>query len=319
MKIAITCRDFSSYDRRALHMLEQAGLEIADYSDRGYGIAASPAKIAEDVGDAELLLLGLEPCNEEVLQQCPRLKMVSRRGVGYDNVDLEACRRRGITVTRALGGVEGAVAEHVLAYILYFARRIDRQDVDMQQHVWNRILMPGAKNRTLGLIGFGGIGKEVAKRAVPFGMNVLYHCRHPKAEWDAEYGVTYRPLDALLQESDYVALCLPLTEETQSMCDKAFFAKMKPGSYLINIARGGIVSDEALKEAVLSGHLAGAAVDAFRKEPCTDSPLFGVPGIVLTPHTAHYTQENFGELNILAVQNILDYLNGCLKESVRLA
>lgn len=319
MKIAITCRDFSSYDRRALRMLEEAGLEIADRSGLGFGSAAAPEAVAAAVGDADLLLLGLEPCSEEVLSRCPNLKMVSRRGVGYDNVDLEACRRRRITVARALGGVEGAVAEHVLSYILYFARRIDQQNADMQQHSWKRILMPGAKNHTLGLIGFGGIGKEVAKRAVPFGMNVIYYCRHPRAEWGEEYGVSYRPLDSLLSESDYVALCLPLTGETEGMCGEAFFAKMKRGSILINIARGGIVVDEALKAAVLSGHLAGAAVDAFRKEPCTNSPLAGVPGIVLTPHTAPYTQENFGELNVIAVQNVLDFLRGKLDDKYRLA
>ena len=126
-------------------------------------------------------------------------------------------------------------------------------------------------------------------------------------------------MDALLSESDYVALCLPLTEETKDLCDASFFAKMKPGSHLINIARGGIVVDEALKDAVLSGHLAGAAVDAFRKESCTDSPLAGIPGIVLTPHTAPYTQENFGELNIIAVQNVLDFLGGKLDDKYRLA
>ncbi len=318
MKIAITCRDFSSYDRRALRMLEEAGLEIADHSGEGFGSAASPEWVAEAVGDAELLLLGLEPCSKDVLRHCPNLKLVSRRGVGYDNVDLDACRRRGIAVVRALGGVEGAVAEHVLAYILYFARRIDRQDSDLQQQIWNRILMPGAKNRTLGLIGFGGIGKEVAKRALPFGMKVLYTCRHPKEEWEESYGVSYRDMDTLLSESDYVALCLPLTAETEGMCDEHFFSKMKPGSYLINIARGGIVVDEALRQAVLSGHLAGAAVDAFRKEPCTDSPLAGVPGIVLTPHTAPYTQENFGELNVMAVQNVLDFISGKLDDKYRL-
>lgn len=318
MKIAITCRDFSSYDRRALQLLEQAGLEICDHSAKGFGSATPPQAVAEAVGDAELLLLGLEPCGEEVICRCPNLKLIHRRGVGYDNVDLEACRRRGITVARALGGVEGAVAEHIMAYILYFSRRIDRQNEDMQQHIWNRILMPGAKNRTLGLIGFGGIGKEVAKRAVPFGMNVLYHCRHPKAEWDAAYGVSFRELDELLAESDYVALCLPLTAETEGMCDRAFFAKMKPGSFFLNIARGGIVIDETLKAAVLSGHLAGAAVDAFRKEPCTDSPLAGVPNIVLTPHTAPYTQENFGELNLLSVRNVLAFLEGRLEDKYRL-
>jgi len=318
MKIAITCRDFSSYDRRALHMLEEAGLEIVDRSDQNFGSASTADQVVEAVGDAELLLVGLEPCGEETLRRCPNLKMIARRGVGYDNVDLEACRRRGITVVRALGGVEGAVAEHVMAYILYFARRIHRQDEDMQQHIWRRVLMSGAKNHTLGLVGFGGIGKEVAKRAVPFGMKVLYHCRHPKAEWDTAYGVSYRSLDALLAESDYVALCLPLTAETEGMCDDAFFAKMKPGSHFINIARGGIVVDEALKAAVLSGHLAGAGIDAFHKEPCTDSPLMGVPGIVLTPHTAPYTRENFGELNIIAAQIVLDFLAGRLDDKYRL-
>lgn len=318
MKIVITGRDFGTYDRHAVTMLEEAGYEVIDCSVKNFGSGTGEQEIIQAAKDADIVIAGLEPYNENVLNACTNLKMISRRGIGYDNIPLDICKKMHIAVSRTVGAVEGAVAEHVLAYILYFSRRIDLQNQTMQEGRWQRIMMPGAKNHVLGLVGFGGIGKEIAKRAVPFGMKVAYYCRHPKKEWEREYGVTYLPLEELLAASDYVSINMPLTEETRGMFNMSLLRRMKEGSYLINIARDPIVEEKDLREALLSKHLAGAAIDVFDKEPCTDSLLVGLDNVVLTPHTAPYTRENFVEMNNIAAQNVLDFLNGKLQERNRL-
>lgn len=309
MKLVITARDFSVHDKTALHLLENANLEIVDYGDRELGIGTDEALLYELVKNADFIIAGLEPYRQSLLQRSPNLKMISRRGIGYDSIDIETCKKLGITVARTLGAVEGAVAEHVMAYILYFARRLDIQNASMQQNEWKRIMMPGAKGKTLGLIGFGGIGQEIAKRAVPFDINVTYYCRHPKPEWEEQFCVTYKPLDELLSESDIVSLNIPLTKETKGWFDEACFAKMKKGSIFINIARSPIVDENALIGALDRGLLAGAAIDVFPYEPCTDSPLVGYPNVILTPHTAPYTVENFVEMDIMAAKNIIRFIN----------
>ena len=242
------------------------------------------------------------------IEESKNLKIVSRRGIGYDSIDIDFCKKNGIAVARALGTVEGSVAESVMAYILYFARRIDLQSESMNKGEWKRIMTPGAKSHTLGLIGFGGIGKEIAKRAVPFGMEVLYYCRHPKDE----FGAHYAELDELLAKSDYVSINVPLNESTVNMIDKKIFSKMKDGAVLINTARSKIVDTNALVDALKSGKLSGAAVDVFDNEPCMDSPLIGLPNVVLTPHTAPFTIENFREMNNRAAKSVIEFFNGTL-------
>ncbi|NCC43013.1 MAG: glyoxylate reductase [Clostridia bacterium] len=314
MKIVITGRDFSTSDRHALDMLIAAGHEVIDHSDKGMGSGTKEEIIYEAVKDADIVITGLEPYRDSLLKRCPNLKLISRRGIGYDSVDLDACKRYGITLTRTAGTVEGAVAEQVLAYILYFARRLDIQNASMHQGEWKRTMMPGAKSRTLGLVGFGGVGKEIAKRAVPFGMNVLYNCRHPKKEWDDEYGVSYMELDQMLAVSDYISVNVPLTDSTRGMFNKSMFDKMKSGSIFINIARGPVMDAAALKDSLDTGKLAGAAVDVFDYEPCTDSPLISCENVVLTPHTAPYTSENFIMMNEMSAQNVLDHIAGNVPE-----
>lgn len=317
MKIVVTARDFTGKDRRALNMLLQAGHEVIDDSDRGMGPGTSEEAVIDAVGDADIAIAGLEPYRAALLERCPNLKLISRRGIGYDSVDVDACRRHGVTLARTMGTVEGSVAEHVMAYILHFARRVDLQSESMHRGEWKRVMTPGAKSRTLGLVGFGGIGKEVARRAVPFGMKVLYYCRHPHAEWETMYSVQYANLDALLTQSDYVCIALPLTPDTRGLFDEAMLAKIKPGAVLLNIARGPIVDAAALARALTEGRLSGAGVDVFDAEPCTDSPLIACPTAVLTPHTAPYTSENFEEMNAVAAQNALDFIAGCLPQKNR--
>lgn len=314
MKITITARDYGQASPAIMEQLRATGHTIVDCSDRDFGSGTSEADVIQAIGDSDIVICGPEPYTAHVLENLPNLKLISRRGVGFDNMHLDTCRAKGIRVITTPGTLEGAVAEHVMAYLLYFARHIDSQNSYMHQAQWHRVMMPGLKGAKLGLVGFGGIGKEIAKRAVPFGMDVTYYCRHPKQEWEAQYGVRYEEMDTLLATCDYVSVNVPLTDSTRNLFDATAFAKMKQGSIFINIARGGVMDVHALKAALESGHLAGAAVDVFPSEPCTDSPLVGVANAVLTPHTAPYTATTFNEMNQAAAAHVLDYLAGNLKE-----
>lgn len=318
MKIVITARNFTTYDSAAAESLRARGCEVVDLSDHAFTLAATEADMIAALSEADAAICGLEPITDNILAGCPKLKLVSRRSIGYDSIDLEACRAHGVAVTRLTGMIEGAVAEHVMACILYFAKRIDVQNASMQRGEWNRILVPGAKGRTLGLVGFGGIGKEIARRATAFGMNVVYTCRHPNPAWDAEFGVAYRPLEALIAESDYISLNVPLTEQTRGMFAAPQFKQMKRTAVLINIARGGVVDVPALRKALDDGEIGGAAIDVYDTEPCTDSPLIGCDKAVLTPHTAPFTSENFLAMNRRAAQNVLDFFAGTLDAKYRL-
>ena len=318
MKIVITARNFTNYDRAAVESLRACGHEIIDLTEQNFTIATPESEMVAALSDAQAAICGLEPITDHVLAHCPKLELVSRRSIGYDSIDLDACRTHGVAVTRLTGMVEGAVAEHVMAYILYFAKRIDLQNASMQRGEWVRVMTPGAKGRTLGLVGFGGIGKEIAKRATAFGMRVIYTCRHPNPAWESEFGVTYRDMDSLLAESDYVSLNVPLTDQTRGMFSAPQFEQMKSTAVLINIARGGVVDVSALRRALEDGKIGGAAIDVYESEPCTDSPLVGCDKAVLTPHTAPFTSENFIAMNNRAAQTVLDFFAGTLDEKYRL-
>lgn len=338
MKLVITARDYSNTGPEAMKLLEAEDFLIEDHTEDVFGSGSTEEEVIAASRDADLVIAGMEPYSRKVLEACPNLKIISRRGIGYDNIDVEYCKTHGIRLVRALGAVEDSVAEAVMSYILYFARRVDLQSMYMHEGQWKRLFMPGAKTRTLGLVGYGGVGRAIARKAAALDMRILYYHRHPDAselkgaadvygEADSEfagsgapanygapdeYGARYADIDTLLSESDYVSLNVPLAPDTVKMADADFISRMKPGSVLINIARGAVADEAAIRDAILSGHLGGAAVDVFDKEPCTDSLLVGCPNVIMTPHTAPYTEENFAVSNYLAAENLTKCLKGTI-------
>ena len=160
MKLVITARDFSTGDPRPLSLLEGSGLTIEDHSTEGFSTSTSVETMYDVLKDADLAISGLEPYPRALIERLPNLQLISRRSIGYDSVDLDACRDHGVTVCRALGAIEGACAELVMAYVLYFARRVHEQNAQMQQGIWQRNYTSGTSGKTLGLVGFGGIGRS---------------------------------------------------------------------------------------------------------------------------------------------------------------
>lgn len=312
MKVVITAKNFSSPNVDGSCILKNNNYEVIDCSNE---VCENPNEnILDLLKDADALIAGTEHIGEDILKKCSNLKLISRRGIGYDSIDLDACKKYNVAIARTTGCVESAVAEQCMAYVLYFARQIAEQNEFMHNSQWKKIMTQGCRNKVLGLVGFGGIGQEIAKRAVAFGMDVVYYCRHPKEEWNMQYGVEYCEFDKLLSCSDYISINVPLTDETRGMFGEKDFEKMKQNAVLINIAREPIVDYIALAQALERKKIAGACIDVFKNEPCTDSPLVKFKNAILTPHTASHTIETFKLMNECAAQNVVDFFNNKLKD-----
>jgi glyoxylate reductase len=246
----------------------------------------------------------------------PQLKVISNYAVGFDNIDVKGATDRGIVVTNTSSDeVNEAVAEHTWALILALARRIVESDEAVRRggyKGWEPDIFIGVNiiGKTLGIVGLGRIGSMVARRAKGYNMTVLYNKHDPDPEAEKELGVTFASLDELLAKSDFVSLHVPLTDETRHMINKETLAKMKKGSFLINTARGSIVDERNLVEALKSGHLAGVALDVFDNEPNIDPELLAMPNTITTPHIASATLEARNKMGEQVVDAILDTLEG---------
>jgi phosphoglycerate dehydrogenase-like enzyme len=286
---------------------------VTVYTERG---AEQEPELVRRIADAEIVvsLRAYTRFSEIALTACPSVQMISIWGTGTDNVDLAACRRRGITVAHTPGVNAHAVAEHTLALMLAVTRRIPSLDRDMRSGQWPRGLLFQLEGKTLGIVGLGAIGRRVATLAAPFGMRLLAATWGPDAGRATAVGARHVPIETLLQESDIVSLHLRLGAETETVIDRERLALMKPGAFLVNTARGRLVDREALADALRHGRLAGAALDVFHEEPIAPSdPLLTLPNVVLTPHNAGMTQEVIDVGLLQTVENVRRFLQGAAR------
>jgi D-3-phosphoglycerate dehydrogenase len=258
--------------------------------------------------------------DKDLLENARNLKLVLRAGIGLDNVDIPAATDRGIVAMNAPTGNIVTTAEHALAMIFAATRHVAQADASIRQGKWEKKKFQGneLRGKTLGLMGLGNIGKTVAERAVALGMNVIGYDPFVTAEAAAKHHIRLVSTEEVLKQSDYLSLHVPLTNGTKNMINADALKKMKKGSYLINCARGGLVDEKALIEALTSGHLNGAALDVFETEPLpADSPLFKCPNLVMTPHLGASTDEAQVQVGLEVAEQILLYSrDGVLKNAV---
>ena len=251
--------------------------------------------LAEAIGPyAALIVRSQTKVTAEVIQAAENLRVVARAGIGLDNVDVEAATRRGVMVVNAPQSNIVSAAEHTMALLLAQARNVPQADAALRGGEWARERFQGVEltGKTLGVVGLGRVGAMVAHRALAFGMRVIAFDPYVSRDRAREMGVDLMPgLEALLVQSDFVSIHLPRSRETEGLIGERELALMKRGSRLVNTARGGIVDEQALAKALEDGHLAGAALDVFDLEPTTESPLFGLDNMVVTPHLGASTVE----------------------------
>ena len=270
----------------------------------------APRLLREAAGCDALIVRNRTRVDREVLAAAPRLRAVGRLGVGLDNIDVAACEAAGVAVYPATGANSLAVAEYVVATSMVLLRGAYLSSNEVAAGQWPRARMSQGREtagKTLGLVGFGGIGRMTAKLAQALGMRVLAYdpMLPPDAPAWSEAGVGRRELDALFGEVDVLSLHVPLTESTRGLVDAARLARMKPDAILVNTARGGVVDETALAAALRSGKLGGAALDVFDDEPLrAGSPLAGAPNLILTPHIGGVTRESNERVSSLIAERI---------------
>ena len=257
-------------------------------------VGLSPEALVEVIpGAAALIIRSATQVTREVLEAGTDLVVVGRAGIGLDNVDVAAATHRGVMVVNAPQSNILSAAEHTMALLLSQARNIPQAHTALVDGRWERSKWEGVElsDKVLGIVGLGRIGKLVAQRAHAFGMKIVAYDPFVSHERARQIGVELLGLDRLVEVSDFLTLHLAKTPETMGLVGKELLARAKPRIRLINVARGGIVDEEALAEAIRSGHVAGAAIDVFAAEPTTHSPLFGIPEVVVTPHLGASTRE----------------------------
>ncbi|MFD2368717.1 2-hydroxyacid dehydrogenase [Brevibacillus sp. GCM10020057] len=277
----------------------------------------SRSQLLEQLEGAEGLLTVGGRIDGELLECAPRLKVVSNISVGYNNMDWKAMKERGVLGTNTPYVLDETVADLAFALILSAARRVPELDRYVKEGRWERgsgeqLFGVDVHHKTLGIIGMGRIGEAIARRGkYGFGMEVLYYNRRPKPEAEERLGVSYRPLEELLRQSDFVVLMIPLSEETTHFMGREQFALMKESAIFINTSRGKTVDEEALIEALREGRIRGAGLDVFAKEPVSpDNPLLGMANVVTLPHIGSATKQTRFDMAMRAAQNLVAAVSG---------
>lgn len=271
------------------------------------------ARLIEALKDAQgLVVRSATKVDAELIRSAAELRVIGRAGIGVDNIDLATATKQGILVVNAPEANTISAAEHALALLLAQARHIPQADAKTRAGVWDRKSFQGVElhGKNLGVIGLGRIGTLVAQRATSFGMKVLAYDPFVSADRARRLGVDLTTLDRLLSQSDFITIHLPLTAETEGLLGKDNLARCKPGVRIVNTSRGGIVDELALAEAVRSGRVDGAALDVFVQEPLTESPLFDLPQVVLTPHLGASTVEAQDKAGTQVAEAVASALRG---------
>ena len=292
-------------DPKAAAIFRERGIEADEIAGQ------TPDELKAIIGNYDgLAIRSSTKVTKALLEAATSLKVVGRAGIGVDNVDIPAATARGVVVMNTPFGNSITTAEHAIALMFALARQLPEADASTQQGKWekNRFMGVEVTGKTLGLVGCGNIGSIVATRALGLKMKVAAFDPFLTPERAVELGVDKVELKELLRRADFITLHTPLTDQTRNILSRENLAKTKPGVRIVNCARGGLIDEQALKESLDSGQVAGAALDVFEKEPATASPLFGTPGFISTPHLGASTSEAQVNVAIQVAEQMSDYL-----------
>jgi D-3-phosphoglycerate dehydrogenase len=276
-------------------------------------LGLKPEELQNIIGEYEALVVRSETkATAEIIQAGKKLQVIARAGVGLDNIDVDAATRQGVVVVNAPTGNTIAAAEHTMALMLALARHVPQANVKLKSGVWQRSDYMGTelKSKTLGIIGLGNVGSEVARRAQAFAMRLIGYDPFVSADYARNLGVELVSLEQLLKDSDFITLHLPLTSQTKRLLGAKELSKVKPTVRIINCARGGLVDEEALLKAIEAGKVGGAAIDVFVKEPVTDSILFQSDRVIVTPHLGASTAEAQASVALEVAEQVMAVLKG---------
>jgi len=306
-KVVISSRSFGSISNEPFALLESAG-----FSHKFLDASASRETLMAELADSDAMIAGTVKIDAELLGACKQLQVIARYGAGVDNIDLNAAKALGITVTNTAGVNAEAVADLAFGLILDVRRGISRANQKVHQGQYKYVVGRDVYKKTLGLIGFGAIAQGVARRAAGFSMQVLAYDPYLK-EIPAEFQsyVTLCGFDELVTQSDIVSIHVPLTPETKAMFNTAVIQRMKADAALVNLGRGGIIDEADLYTCMKAGHLLGAGLDVTAKEPIEpDNPLLTLDNVTITPHMGMFTAEVIHTMSMVCAQNVVKKFQG---------
>lgn len=309
MNPRVLCTSLGAETGPHFDILRNAGFEpvVVDRSVRLW----NEENLIRMLDGAVAVLAGSEPYTRKVIASSPELRVIARMGVGFDAVDVAACDEFGVLITTTPGVNHDSVAEHTFALLMGLARDFPRQDMAVRRGKWVRQALPRVQGSTLGIVGLGRIGRAVAWRGVGLGMKVFAFEPNPDRAFCEKWGIEVVPFDDLLARSDYVSLHCPSTAESRHLMNAARIARMKPGSVLINTARGPLIDESALIDALRSGHLRAAGLDVFEQEPLpVENPLVGMENVLLAGHTAGLDQESHRDTFKMGAETIISLSKG---------
>lgn len=304
LTVAISVSTFGAADPAPRELLAAAGARLVE---NPHGRTLSEGEVAELLAEADALIAGTEPLTARVLEGAQKLRAVSRVGVGTDNVDLAAAARLGIAVFNTPDAVTQAAAELTLGGMLCVLRHVHEMDAELRAGRWTRKMGRLLSGKTVGIVGLGRIGKRMASLLQPFGVELLGYDIFPDTAWAAEHGVELSPFERLLTRADVVTIHTSKSPDVGPIFGREQLALMKSGAVLVDTARGEVLDEEALAEALRAGRLGGAYLDVFRREPY-DGPLRELPNVLLTPHAGSYAEEARKRMETEAVEQLLAFL-----------
>ncbi|MBB5179795.1 D-3-phosphoglycerate dehydrogenase [Planomicrobium koreense] len=300
MNIVLLLKEaFYEADKNLIPELETIGEVKVLHTDNGIG----KEQLKAEVKDADIILVNIVKLDKEVLDAAPNLKCIIKYGAGIDNIDVDYAKQKGIRVTSAPGVNAPAVADHAFGLMLSAARKIPKKDSEVKSGVWQTEMGFEVSGKTLGIIGFGAIGKELAKRATGFSMKTLVYGNHKDYVLAEQLNAHFVDKDVLFSEADFIVVATSLTAKNRHLVNAETLSQMKPTAFLVNISRGQLVDEKALAESLQKGEIAGAALDVFEQEP----PVSGLPkleNVVATPHIGGATYEAVARISKLSVSNI---------------
>ncbi|MHC1758995.1 MAG: phosphoglycerate dehydrogenase [Negativicutes bacterium] len=308
-KILVTGRNFGSVSKTDYNYFLDRGYEILPNICAGR--LPSEQELCDMVADADAILIGNDMISTRVLEHAEHLKVIAKSGIGVDNIDIPAATAKGIAVTNVPGTTANSVAELTMGFILCISKLIMYTNRRVMKGMWPLDRGSDISGKALGIVGFGRIGQTVAKFANAFSMKIMAYDPYFSEEAAKKLGVKKATLDEITKQCDFITLHIPKTSETTNLFDAERIARMKQGSFLINAARGGIVNEDALYNALQSGHLAGAAADVLEHEPPTERPrLYDCENFLITSHSGGNSKETIMLTSKVAAQNIIEVLEG---------
>lgn len=305
MKILASPSSMGQVGPEPFNLLKEYGYEIIN---NPYGRKLTEDEVIELASSCVGIVAGVEPLTSRVMDACTQLKCISRVGVGMDSVDLEYAKKKGIKVVNTPAGPTRAVAELALAVTLSLLRKIPQADADLKNRIWKKQTGNLLLGKTIGLLGLGRIGRTTAELFRGLGNPVIGFDLNPQKDWAKKNYVELMSKEEVISNCDILSIHVPADENGKPIFAKGEIDKMKDGSFLINLSRGGIVDEDALYNALVDGKLTGAAIDVFSEEPY-DGPFCDLENVILTPHLGSYAKEGKLQMEIDAVKNLINVLN----------